>query len=256
MEHLPYPSKPIRDKARVPYLGGPNSIFRGYEYDASRTIEAYENYPERVGWEPRAMQEWYECFEKQPTAMARLLQTWFFFGLLEVALGVTLHSGDFIEQMDGNEVVSTKSLANEIGTRSRLSSALLHERGSGHVQWVTDILGIIPVFYVNCRGFSGLNRGGRHRVDPNKVINLLLFIREADLSDLNPLPPLVLLSICILNDTVFESFAPTLMAQFDPEEDVNYAEFTGLNLCIAFPHNILYGQMRADGWCCFELAML
>lgn len=111
-------------------------------------------------------------------------------------------------------------------------------------------------FWTTCRGFTYANRGGRHNVDPNKIVNLLLFIREADLSDLNPLPQLVLLSICILNDTVLESFMSTLMAQLDRGGDSNFEELTSSIVYSAFPHNILYRQMRGDGWCPFELAML
>ena len=86
MDHFPPVSNP-HNPVEVPYLGG--------EYDE----KDFEGYPARQSLDLRKLQEG-DCQGQSMAAIARFLQTWLYFGMMQAVLGIKISVADFVRVGD------------------------------------------------------------------------------------------------------------------------------------------------------------
>lgn len=105
MDHIPNLQRPVREHIRVPYLFGEEYV---YEYDG----KTFYSFPERQGWDPSDIiqRNFRQNGVEDPLRTASFLQAWLFFGFMSEVLKTSVLTSDFMQEIEGQKFITTKSL--------------------------------------------------------------------------------------------------------------------------------------------------
>jgi hypothetical protein len=209
MDHLPARDEDLR--IPVPYLSD-------IEYDGGE----FFTYGHRVGWD--FIKLWNCDLEGKTVAQAaRFLQTWLYFGLLHVVFGraVGIKNSDFIEEVDGVRLITTKNLPIYVLTWKTYEQSRTTEEKQARFRQVKEFL----------QRYIGLTvRWCRPSIE-QQLRNQTRW----------PLSPEICLSVIILGDTIVKAGFEILRQRFD----LNWGD-----------SDLLKFRMRDAGWCPRAVATL
>lgn len=240
MDYLPLPLHPIHEIIEVPYLGGGVSIY-DHPQPTMRRDRDWEVYPERAGWIPRSFQDWYTDFETRYKELFPLIQTWFFFGLLENVTEEPLPYELFVKDGIHGRYIHAHSI-----------DAIVKRKAVTSAQEMKSITGPIIAIQSGLRSFWR-DRVGSHMMNATKKVSLCEFLQQSALSHLEPMLFSVILSIWSITETLWLSFVEDHpFAPYVPGAE--FGQCFSLPMHLTSPSNLLRHQMLEDNWCPFELA--
>ncbi|KAF3390837.1 hypothetical protein DPV78_010905 [Talaromyces pinophilus] len=220
MDHIPNLQRPVHEHIRVPYLFGEEYV---YEHGG----KAFYSFPERHGWDLSDIiqRNFRQNGVEDPLRAASFLQAWLFFGLMSEVLKTNVLTGDFIQEIDDQKFITTKSLQKYIDNWqdeiNSLSDTAKEER----------LLCIIQLFKEADTYFKVATQS-----PPGEAPS--------------PLPPEVQLSLSILHATLFHATMHIFRKEEDPSP-LNNNEFV-----IGFPVEFIETLLQDQGWCPSDIELL
>ncbi|KAH1908305.1 hypothetical protein KXV57_003567 [Aspergillus fumigatus] len=220
MDHIPNIYRPALGHIQVPCL-------LSKEYRCDYADKDFFSFPERHGWDLCAIMR--RDFKRNgletPLRAASLLQAWLYFGFMSEVLKTEVLIRDFLEEIDGQEVITTKSLPRYINN------------------WQDEIISLPEI------------------VKEEKFHSTLEFFGEVDVyfnaatqnppgKPHSPLPPEVRLSISVLHATLYFAMMHIFRNEDDPSPS-NPKEFIH-----GFPIDFIETRLRGQGWCPSDIELL
>jgi hypothetical protein len=210
----------VHEHIRVPYLFGEEYV---YEYDG----KAFYSFPERQGWHPSDIiqRNFRPNRVEDPLRAASYLQAWLFFGFVSEVLKTNVLMSDFIQEIDGEKFITTKSLQKYIDNWQDEITSLSETAKEERFRCIIQLFREVDIYFkVATQSPPG----------------------EAP----SPLPPEVQLSLSILHATLFLA----TMHIFRKEDDaspLNISEFVS-----GFPVEFIEALLEDQGWCPSDIELL
>lgn len=231
MDHLPLPHNPMHEPIEIPCLSTEN-------YDG----RDFGTYPDRQGYTPRTIRQWYDIINRPSKEFSAFLQRWLFFGLMEEVLGERIEVSDFIRRVGdpGHLIVTTAKLLPML--RKLIDFGRRHQRGSSYYT-VFKNLGI--AMRINA-AFTAQKVASESALSETARAPFISFIERATFAD--PRDPRIAMSMALMNETLRDAF---ILASIETDQNLPAANTD-------FPEGrcLVYFRMRSDGWCPSELSMM
>ncbi|KFY20143.1 hypothetical protein V491_03953 [Pseudogymnoascus sp. VKM F-3775] len=239
MDIFPLPAEPIHP---------PNKIYLTSlgDYDNGPFLE----YPERQGWGPRSLTEWQMIFTNPPRAFVAFLERWLLTGFISAVFESSIGTSEFIN-LENNasdpqltmepfrrlfqgafEDILDLDRSLDVNQSKNTQEAykygpMIHSRLMGHQEWVS---------YSELRKFSG-------------TVSLIKFLNVVKVCD-DPRSS----QVAMVTSAVMESY--NLLFSWTKFESHEGGVHLGRGMSMDVRNSLLWTQLRADGWCPFELIPL
>lgn len=246
MEFLSRPRDPICDGFEVPCLS--TEPYDGGEFKA---------FPQRRGWGPRPNWEWHIIFDNPSERFRGFIQTWLFFGPMEVVFQTRINPMDFVQQATNpTRLLFTTREFWPIYRRWYTSV----DRYQQEQRLFKSTIGLADFLAMSAQIRGGeLEKRGRQNMD--RVVDLFTYIQSTAFKD--PRDEKFKLLSNFMGDILFRannSYIRILMAAEENKQVQFNKEFY-----LALPkspnlveewESSLWMQMREHGWCPAELTAM
>lgn len=200
----------------------------------------FEDFPNRKGWGSRPIQEWHNIFKAPSRDFSGFLQTWLYFGPIEVVFGRRTSLESFTRRGRSGQLIVNASLLKEWFRLRPKFYPRSHE----------DKAKILKALVCACNIHYSLALKRLQIDDPESEPTLENFIRMATLND--PRDPAIVVSISLLLETLSEY----IFSGMDGFRNSYIKGVWGGAALLSPWGNILSERMRASGWCPSEIDII
>lgn len=240
MDHLFLPLNPTHPALDIPLISTED-----YDYDGGDLF----TYPERQGWGPRTIAEWFSIFKASPVPFKAFLERWFVFGVIATLFGKRIRTADFIRPgtESTNPMLSTKMLSELF--QSFYEDLRRNQRGPAGT--------LKAMFLAKTHTALALHRAVEEEFSDPDILarreTLVQFIERRAFRDPRS-PGMVMITTVVLetfvavatNDRIFLGQGIGALGLSDSLSQTVSSTWT----------SFMWAKLRGDGWCPLELQML